>query len=106
MDKYLTYRGDVRAIAADGGTLAFVTVQPEGQPTALYRLDPEKLTLSEVPLPVGGQALLAADEELWIAGTDRHLYHLPAKGKKAAARGVPFDAAPVALALLSGDRLA
>ena len=46
-DKYFTYRGDVRAIAVLGGGLAFVTVHPEGQPTAVYRLDPEKLTLAE-----------------------------------------------------------
>jgi ParB family chromosome partitioning protein len=105
-DKYFTYRGDVKAVAAAGGALAFVTVHAEGQPTALYRLDPEKLTLSEVPLPAGGRALLAVGEDLWIAGTDQRLYHLPAKGKKPAARGAPFDAAPVALAPLSDDRLA
>jgi len=30
-DKYLTYRGDLRAIAASGATLVFVTAHPEGQ---------------------------------------------------------------------------
>jgi ParB family transcriptional regulator, chromosome partitioning protein len=105
-DKYLTYRGDVRAVAAAGGALAFVTAHPEGQPTAVYRLDPEKLTLSEAPLPAGGQALLAAGDDLWVAGTDQQLYHLSTKGKKPTARGAPLDAAPVALALLCADRLA
>jgi ParB family chromosome partitioning protein len=105
-DKYLTYRGDVRAIAAAGGALVFVTAHPEGQPTAVYRLDPEKLTLAEHPLPAGGQALLAAGEVLWVAGTDQCLYHVAAKGKKPTTQGAPFDAAPVALALLSSDRLA
>src|SRR5205085_7448214 len=99
-------RGDVRAVATAGAALVFVTVHPEGQPTAVYRLDPEKLTRAEVPLPAGGRALLAAGDDLWIAGTDQRLYHLPAKGKKPAAKGAPFDAAPVALAPLSGDRLA
>ena len=46
-EKYLTYRGDVKALAVVGGTLAFVTAHPEGHATPLYRLDPEKLTLSE-----------------------------------------------------------
>src|SRR5262245_44168559 len=105
-EKYLTYRGDVRAVAATGGALAFVTAHPEGQPTAVYRLDPEKLTLSEDVLPAGGQALLAAGEDLWVAGTDQRLYHLPAQGGKPTARGTPFDAPPVALAPLAGDRLA
>jgi ParB family chromosome partitioning protein len=105
-EKYLTYRGDVRALAVAGGALAFVTVHPEGQATAVYRLDPEKLTLSEEPLPAGGQALLAAGEDLWVAGTDQRLYHVSAKGRKPAARGTPLEAAPVAMAPLSGDRLA
>jgi ParB family chromosome partitioning protein len=113
IDKYLTYRGDVKAVAAAGGALVFVTVHPEGQPTAVYRLDaeklalsPEKVTLSEVPLPSGGQALLATGEDLWIAGTDRQLYYLSAKGKKPVPRGQPLDTVPVALAPLSDDRLA
>ena len=38
-DKYLTYRGDVKAVAVSGGAVVFVTVHPEGQPTAVYRLD-------------------------------------------------------------------
>src|SRR4051812_2896038 len=104
-EKFLTYRGDVRAVAASGGALAFVTLHPEGQPTAVYRLDPEKVTLTVAPLPAGGQALLAAGDDLWVAGTDRQLYHLPAEGKKPAALGAPFGAVPVALAPLSDDRL-
>jgi ParB family chromosome partitioning protein len=105
-DKYLTYRGDVRAIAAAGEVLAFVTVHPEGQPTAVYWLDPEHLILAEMPLPTGGQALLAAGEDLWIAGTDQRLYHSRGTKPKPTAWGTPLDAAVVALALLAGDRLA
>jgi ParB family chromosome partitioning protein len=105
IDKYLTYRGDVRALAVAGDALAFVTAHSEGQPTAVYRLDPEKLTLTEDKLPAGGQALLAAGDDLWVAGTDQRLYRVPAKGGKSSARGSPFDAAPVALAPLSGERL-
>jgi ParB family chromosome partitioning protein len=106
MEKYLTYRGDVRALAASGTALAFVTVHPEKQPTALYRLNPEKLTLAQDDLPAGGQALLSAGDDLWIAATDQRLYHLAAKAKKVKPFGEPFDNQPVALAPLSEGRLA
>ncbi len=105
-DKYLLYRGDVKAVAAAGGTLAFVAVHPEGRPAAVYGLQPEKLTLTETALPAGGQALLAAADGLWIAATDKHVYHLPSKGGTPVARGPQFAAQPVALAPLAGHRLA
>jgi ParB family chromosome partitioning protein len=105
-EKYLTYRGDVRAVAAVGDALAFVTVHTEGQPTAVYRLHPEKYTLTETPLPAGGTALLATADDLWIAGTDNRVYHLPARGKTPAALAAKLDAPPLALAPLAGDRLA
>jgi ParB family chromosome partitioning protein len=105
-DKYLTYRGDVKALAVVGGALAFVTVHPEGQPTALYRLDPEKLTLPENTLPAGGQALLALGDDLWVAGTDQRLYRLPAAGGKPTPRGESLGAPIAALVPLAGDRLA
>jgi ParB family chromosome partitioning protein len=104
-EKYFTYRGDMRAVAITGGQVVFVTTHPEGRPTAVYLLDPEKLTLSEQPLPAGGRALLAPAEGLWVAGTDSRLYHL-ASGKPPAARGAALAAPPIALALLSADRLA
>jgi ParB family chromosome partitioning protein len=106
IEKFFTYRGDVRAVATTGNTLTFVTVHPEGQPTAIYRLDPEKVTLSETALPTGGQTLLVIGDDLWVAGTDRRLYHMAASGGKPTARGGAFDAELVALAPLSGERLA
>jgi ParB family chromosome partitioning protein len=105
-EKFFTYRGDVRALAVVGGVVAFVTVHPEAQPTAVYRLDAEKLALAETPLPAGGQALLAAADGLWVGGTDKRLYHLSTKGDKPAPRSPQFAEAPVALAALAGDRLA
>ena len=57
-EKYHTYRGDVRALAAAEGAVSFVTVHPEGQATALYHLDADTLALTADPLPAGGQALL------------------------------------------------
>ena len=105
IDKFTTYRGAVRALAVSAGTLVFATVHPEGFPTAVYRFDPEKLTLNTDPLPTGGVALLVADDTLWVAGTDHHLYRLPAAGGKAQVFGPEFPAPPVALAALAGDRL-
>jgi ParB family chromosome partitioning protein len=105
-DKYHTYRGDLRALAPGEGTLLFVTVHPEGQPTAVYRLDADKLTLTGAPLPAGGRALLATAEALWVAGTDRRVYHLPVQGGKPAARDPEFAADLAALAPLAGERLA
>jgi ParB family chromosome partitioning protein len=105
-DKFHAYRGDVRATAPVDEWLAFVTVHPEGQPTAIYRLHGEKFTLTETPLPAGGAALLTTAEGLWVCGTDNRVYHLPAKGKSPAALAATFAAPPLALAPLAGGRLA
>jgi ParB family chromosome partitioning protein len=104
--RHFTYRGDVRAVAAVPGGLAFVTVHPEGHATAVYRLDPEALTVAEDALPAGGVALLAAGDDLFVAGADQRLYRLPAKGGKAKAVGPEFGAPLAALAPLANDRLA
>src|SRR5580704_17118085 len=105
-DKYFTYRGDVRAAAVAGGDVVFVTAHPEGQPTSVYRLQPEKLTLTEDALPAGGQALLATGDDLWVAGTDQRLYRLPAGGGKVTARGEAFEVPAIALTALANERLA
>jgi ParB family chromosome partitioning protein len=105
-DKFHTYRGDVRAVAAVGNTLAFVTVHPEGQPTAVYRLHGEKYTLTNDPLPAGGVALLAAADGLWVGGSDGRVYQVPTTGGTPVARGPQLAAPPVALAPLAGERLA
>jgi ParB family transcriptional regulator, chromosome partitioning protein len=105
-DKYFIYRGDVRAITASLGGVCFVTVHPEGQSTAVYDLNPEKMILTEYFLPTGGQTFLVTEDELWVAGTDKHLYHLPTFGGKTKRHGGEFAAAPVALAPLAKERLA
>lgn len=105
-EKYLTYRGDVRAVVAVGDALTLVTAHPEGQSTAVYRLDTEKLTLSAEVLPAGGQALLATAEGLWVASTDSQVYHLPAKGGAPVAHSPKLAAPAVALVSLAGERLA
>ena len=77
---FLTYRGDLKALAAHDDVLAFVTVHSEGQATSLYRVDTDKWKLSEEPLPVGGLALLVDESTLWIAGSDGRLYRSPRAG--------------------------
>lgn len=74
------YRGDIRAVSGVGDSLAFVTVHPEGLPTALYWLDPDRLTLKTDPLPCGGTALAVDGNTVYVGGTDRKLYE---GGKKA-----------------------
>src|SRR5437762_1818076 len=104
-EKFLTYRGDVKAAVGVGGTLAFVTVHPEGQPTAVYRLDADKLTLTSDALPCGGVAIAADDKTLYVAGTDRRVYDLT--GKKAPKHlGQPFENPIAAVLPVSKKRLA
>jgi ParB family chromosome partitioning protein len=105
-DKYLTYRGDLKAVAPVGPAVLFVTAHAEGQPTAVYRLDTAKLALAADPLPAGGNDLVTDGQTVWVAGTDRRVYRGPAAGGKLAALKAELDAVPTKLALLSGERLA
>src|SRR5262249_6796532 len=102
---YLTYRGDIKAAIGVGGALAFVTVHPEGQHTALYWLDADKLSLQEGELKdCGGVALAADGNTVYVAGTDRKVYE---GGKKAAKfLAGPFANNIIGLAVLSRKRLA
>ncbi len=104
VEKYLTYRGEIKGAVGVGRTLAFVTVHPEGQPTALYRLDADKLTLDADPLPKGGTAIAAVGETLFVAGGDGRIYvdRGRAGPPMAAARCPPATA----LAPLADGRLA
>lgn len=104
-DKYLDYRGDIKTAVGLGGTLAFVTTHPEGHPTALYRLDADRIAITADPLPAGGVALTADGETLYLASADRQLFTQTGKGALK-----PFGAqlpAPItALLVVSGDRIA
>src|SRR5439155_22150890 len=104
-EKYLPYRGEIKALIGVGGTVAFVTVHPEKQPTGLYRLDADKLTLGHVALPEGGLAGIADEDALWVAGSDGRIYQCAAKGKPRPL-GPQLKDPPLALALLSNQRLA
>jgi ParB family chromosome partitioning protein len=104
-DKYYPYRGDLKAGLGLGGTVVFVTLHPENRPTAVYRLDANKLSLDADTLPAGGVALAADIDTIWIAGSDNRIYQMSAKGGTPAPRGSVLASPPIALALLANDRL-
>src|SRR5262249_1941920 len=106
VDKSLTHRGAVRAALGAGGTLVFVTVHPDNQPTGIYRVETEKFTLLADSLPAGGVDLLLDGDLLWVAGSDGQLYRVPVKAGAAKAGRPAFAPAPTMLAPLSGGRLA
>ncbi len=105
-EKYLTYRGDIKGAVGVGRMLAFVTVHPEGQPTALYRLDADKLTLDADPLPKGGTAIAAVGETLFVAGGDGQIYRAPIASGEPKPLGAALDAPAIALAPLADGQLA
>src|SRR4051794_23873538 len=80
VEKYLIYRGEVKAAVGVGGALAFVTAHPEGHPPGLYRLAADALTLSVAPLPAGAVAIVSDGPTLWAAGTDGRVYERTASG--------------------------
>jgi ParB family chromosome partitioning protein len=102
-ERHLDYRGDIKAAVGLGGALVFVTAHPEGQPTALFRLDVLHLTLTSQPLPCGGVALAADGVTVFVGGTDRRVY---AGTKAPKPHGEPLPGPIAALVPVAGDRLA
>ena len=86
-EKFQTYRGDLRAAVGDGDVVHFVTVHPEGLPTALYHLD-SKVDLKTDDLPCGGVAVALRGKDILVAGTDRRVY-VSAAGKAPRPLGEP-----------------
>ena len=105
-DKYTQIRGELRALLGQGAEVLIATVHPEGQATALYRLNLDSGELQTAPLGGGAVALIADDSYLYLAGTDGHLYRAGLDAKAAKALGPKLDPAPVAIALAAKDRLA
>jgi ParB family chromosome partitioning protein len=103
LERHFPYRGDITAAVGGGGAVAFVTRHPEGQPTAVYRLDADRMLLAETPLPCGGVALAADPTALYVGGTDRRVYKVEKAPKSL---GEPFADAIAAVLPVSGDRLA
>lgn len=102
--KGTTYRGDIKAVVGVGGSLAFVTVHPEGVPTALYWLDADKLALQQDALPCGGVAIAADGNTVYVGGTDKRLYECGKKAPKTLAG--PFTGDIAAIVPLSKKRIA
>ena len=102
--KSQTYRGDVKAVVGVGGSLAFVTVHPEGVPTALYWLDVDKLSMQQDALPCGGVSLAADGNTVYVGGTDKHLYECSKKAPKVLAG--PFASDIVAIVPVAKKRIA
>ncbi len=103
--KHLDYRGEVKAAMTTGSHLYFVTVHPEGQPTAIFQFDADKNELQRQDLPCGAVALVGDAKNIFACGTDGQLYHA-AKGGKPKPFGKALDAPATTMALLSQERLA
>ena len=105
-DKYTQIRGELRALLGQGGHVLIATVHPEGQATALYRLTLDSGELQAAPIGGGATGLVADDNNIFVAGSDGHIYKAGFDAKTAKPIGARFDPAPTALALASKDRLA
>ena len=105
-DRFVPFRGAPRAGLAQKHVLVFVTVHPEGRPTAVYRLDLDKSELEEDALPGGATAIVEASGFVFVAGTDGRIHRGKSEGGALAPLGEALDPAPTALAVLSEGRLA
>jgi ParB family chromosome partitioning protein len=106
LDYTVPFRGELKAIASVGSSVALVTVHPEGRTTGLYWLHlGEDRPRSEGEDLAGGLALIADGESVWVAGSDGHIYRAPLGGKPKPV-GAKFESAPKGLAPLANDRLA
>ena len=105
-NKFATFRGSIRAALGRGNALVFVTAHAEGQATPVYRLDLDKGDLATDALPGGGQAIVADETHVYVAGTDGAIHKGPIEGGKLSPIGGKLSPAPTALALLEGSRLA
>src|SRR5262245_43719347 len=86
--------------------VAFVTVHPEGQATALYRLDADTLVLDADPMPRGGTAIAAIGDALFVAGGDGRVYRASIASGEPRPLAAAFDAPATALAPLADGHLA
>ena len=105
-DRFVPFRGALRAGLAQKHVLVFVTVHPEGRPTAVYRLDLDRSELAEDALPGGATAIVEAGGFVFVAGTDGRIHRGKDEGGALAPLGEALDPAPTALAALSEGRLA
>ena len=107
-DKYLEYRGDLTSLVGHGPALLLTTCHPEQRPTAVYRVDTDKLELTVHPLPSGGSKLASDGSTLFVAGDDGRLYHAALSGTglgDLVPLGDALASAPAALVPLGNGRL-
>ena len=104
-NKYLIYRGDLKAITSHKSALIFTTVHGEGHETGVYFIDLETSKPTKAHMP-GGVALVRDDTSLMVAGVDGHIWRGLLAKKSLDAVGEAFEPAPTALALVTGKRLA
>ena len=95
-DKYTQIRGELRALLGQGAHVLIATVHPEGQATALYRLNLDSGDLQAAPLGGGATHIVADDSNLFVAGSDGHIYKAGLDAKTAKPIGPKFDPAPTA----------
>lgn len=101
--KALQWRGDVRALVGGDDALTILTEHPEGQPTALWRLDLAKLDLvGSDALPAGARAVARDGDDLYIVGTDGRVLQASAGGGAPTTLGGALDPAPTAIACVDG----
>ena len=108
-DKYTQIRGELRGLLAlpgHGSDLWITTTHPGGAATALFRLNLDSGELHASPLGGGAVAIVADDSNVFLAGTDGHVYRGGLDGKSVKAIGPKLEPAPTALALAVKDRLA
>ncbi|MEZ4472568.1 MAG: hypothetical protein R3F60_17600 [bacterium] len=103
---YLDHRGALVGLFGLGDTLVFATDHPEGQPTAVFRVNPSTGAVTSDALPTGAKSLLVSEGWTLVGGADGRLYRGPRAGGALAAFGPALPAPAAALAPLAGDRLA
>lgn len=98
-DNYLAYyRGELQAIHCHDAWVIFVSKHYEGQATALYRFNLEKMRLYESALSCGATALAADNttKALWLAAEDGYLYQTAiTTGKPKALKKLPVFEQPI-----------
>ncbi len=110
-DKYLLYRGQLRALLSDAEALIFTTEHTERHPMAVYWVSPQGGALKSQELPGGGLALARDDKRLYVACTDGRVYagSIEARGigELSALSGYVASDDPISgLAVLKGGLLA
>ena len=101
----LGYYGEISAVQTVGAEIVFVTTHPHERATSLYLIDAENNKLAEVPLPCGGQCLLASESKYFVGGTDRNLYEVTSEGHALKKIGKGFPGVISAMVALSNSSL-